>query len=703
MKRVLPRCGILSFGFVALLSASSLPLPANPSLSLKDLAIPETIGRVEERFQGTTDRWVIHIQDVHAHFVAQENISAIADHLNALYGIKTIALEAGWGDTTLPQSWGLPQSREKQILARALLEEEIITGPVYSALFSQMPTELIGLEDGTLYQENRRTYLEHLDQLFDIASGLESYREALEIKKKSAFSATLLAFEKALEKYREGITIEKFIPILLARAGEQNIDFAQYDQINLFREVTKLEKRVDQDRLRAEAERLSKPFKKERFTFEELLRSGRIPKDKLEFYPETKKFLELIGLRDQIYHGAFFNQIESLIADLKTRLITSDEEAALSEKIERYWLARKILLLEATPADLEGYVPNHLAIRSDMGEAGLEKALELSLHFYTLAKKRDDVFLQKITTDPKLSGNIIVVAGGFHTEGLSQRLREAGISYLVVQPDLGKTSPDQELYMKRMRDHIVQGQTLGHLQNRIFQPAFDSVFPQAVLDLRENRNIPKAVQMVTDALTQSGTPVTAVPQTREGSMTFEAFLALSEEDKLLQLREWTERFKTAGAIPIAIVARQALLAESIFADEFSLSVWQAMRRDRTKTLVILLGETEDIHMETIGGIAPMIRERGEADIRQVMENPRLQKRLEKFLNEGRIAAIEKPGYDAGSLLVFPPIRGVLLLIPPILEGRLGISDDPAIQARFWDAVQYMLARYASMNEFLQAA
>jgi len=65
------------------------------SLDLGKMAIPESLGKVDERFQGTSKRWVINIQDVHAHFGAQENIAAIIDHLNTLYGLRLVAFEGG--------------------------------------------------------------------------------------------------------------------------------------------------------------------------------------------------------------------------------------------------------------------------------------------------------------------------------------------------------------------------------------------------------------------------------------------------------------------------------------------------------------------------------------------------------------------------------------------------------------------------------
>jgi hypothetical protein len=75
-----------------------------PRLEIENLSIPENLGKIEDRFQGSSDYWIVQIQDVHAHLTAQENISAIVDHLNAVYKIDTVALEGGWDKTRFVQS-----------------------------------------------------------------------------------------------------------------------------------------------------------------------------------------------------------------------------------------------------------------------------------------------------------------------------------------------------------------------------------------------------------------------------------------------------------------------------------------------------------------------------------------------------------------------------------------------------------------------
>src|SRR4051812_14515764 len=115
----------MKFKYVPLISAALL-LMMNPlqalepeALPLSALSLPESLGQVESRFEGSSQRHIIHIQDVHAHLLAQENIEAIVEHLAEHYDVHTVALEGNWDTTSLPKTWSLPSSPEKQMLLRA--------------------------------------------------------------------------------------------------------------------------------------------------------------------------------------------------------------------------------------------------------------------------------------------------------------------------------------------------------------------------------------------------------------------------------------------------------------------------------------------------------------------------------------------------------------------------------------------------------
>ncbi len=217
------------------------PAPAEPEeagqplMQIADLALPETLGKISSRFAGTTDRWVIVIQDIHAHLTAQENISAIVDHLNQVYGIETFALEGGWSKTKLIKSNKLPNSQAKQQLARALLEDAYLTGPAYSGLFSPAPLKLIGMENKSLYLQNRKAFLAQLEIRDQALAKLEPLKNEIAALKQETYNPGLLEFDHGLSLFREGKKAEVFLPALLETAEALKINFADLDQMGLFK------------------------------------------------------------------------------------------------------------------------------------------------------------------------------------------------------------------------------------------------------------------------------------------------------------------------------------------------------------------------------------------------------------------------------------------------------------------------------------
>lgn len=438
---------------VSFLFPSSFPVRAEVSetLDLSSLAIPESLGKIQDRFTGTGNRWVIQIQDVHGHVAAQENIAAILDHLQAVYGVSTVGVEGAWGSTTLEKVWGLPNSREKQQLSRALLDDGYLTGPGYAAIFSQMPLQLVGVEDPALYQKNRRLFLTHLDAAEETTKKITIHEALLSQEKNKFFNPELLSFDKKLHDFREGLKSEAFLPALISLATEHKIDLLHLDHVARFAKILEISQVLNKEKLEAEAKRLVSTYKTKRLSFEELIRSGQVKEEDLQFYPEIQKYTELMKLQDGISHHEFFDQIEKLIAQVKDTLFVSEDERTLDQRAEWFAVAKKMLTLKATPKDVRLYHKDRDVIDPLIAEAGLTEALSLAEKFYDLAQKRDRVFFEELISDEHLKSNTAIVTGGFHTEGLSEKLREAGVSYIVITPDLAGQAPDEAMYHAKLK------------------------------------------------------------------------------------------------------------------------------------------------------------------------------------------------------------------------------------------------------------
>lgn len=678
-----------------LLLTSIHPVTAEGPMSLQNIAVPETLGKIQERFVGSNStRWIIQIQDVHAHLTAQENIAAILDHLNAVYGIKTAALEGGSLSTSFPTAWSVPNSREKQNLARGLLEDGYLTGAGYAALFSVQPLRMVGIEQQDLYESNRSVYINYLAQKEPTDEALKSHDEALQASKAQVYSPELLKFDSALRDFRSGKEAAKFLPLIVNLADLKQIDLSGLGQIQIFKKILLLEKAISKDKLNAEAARIMEPFKKTRLSFEEVLRSGQIPEDQLQYYTETLRYKELMALNDQVVHLQFFSELEQLIGLVKSVYITAPEEKDLDARSERFLLAKKIIQFQATPDDLNKYDADTEAVRQEAAAAGLEEALRLGLQFYDIARSRDQIFFDKIMSDPSFTGDLAVVTGGFHTDGLSAKLRDAGISYVVIAPDLGGQAPDESLYFKKLSDPLASSQTLQYPLLFLDDRAFDSKFPDAIDVMRTKRDIRLAV-----GLFYTGVSVDTSADSSPNAAAKD-FTKLPLDEKLSLLRKWlSDATQTPDKRMVLVVTAADL--KKLLEDPLALKLWDSVKTNHLNTIAVIAASPADMPENALGARAKVVPISG-ATIEEVVQSEVFQNRFKTNLKSRTIAGIfnNPSGHQAAELLELPldPLALLfrLFLSQPELRGQ---SGNPA----FLDLIRGLLIQIEGFEEFQKAA
>lgn len=694
-----PTClRLFLLGTFLLLPQTFLSAETVETLQIENLTIPKTLGKIEDRFQGTGTRWIIQIQDVHAHVTAQENIAAIVDHLNAVYGLQVLGLEGGWSTTRFAESWGLPSSREKQMLARGLLEDAQITGPAYAALFSQSPLQLVGIEEETLYQKNRDQYLRHLASRGPALEKTETLEKHLLQEKASLYNAKLKKFDDALMKFQEGKKPEVFFPLLLSELSAADVATQDLPQMLLFKEAFDKEQALDKIKLEAESKRLMETFKRKRLSFEELLKSGFIPQDQLARYPAASAYLELLRLQDKIAFRVFFDELETAVSRLKEKLFSSDEERLLDGRWNRFIITKSLLSFEATPKTLAAFQAQESEIREELVSAGLSDDLSLALDFYNLVSERDAVFFEKLTRQQALSeSDTIAVTGGFHTEGLSRHLRDAGISYLVITPELGGEAPDQKLYYKRLADNITGRQTLSETQNRFFTPAFDSAFVQGVLFLQKERNIPAAIDLVAESFAGSSSSSPAPASTE--AVTWETFQTWERARQLEWVREILARARDNN-IRLYLLASQSVLNDLI-QEPSGQKIWETVREERNNTVVVVLENPGDISSDLLGGKFKVERFQS-ISLEEASSSPKFKSRFQPALTQNLFAVILPENTAA------PDSRMMALKKHPVsLFYRLFLSNPDlrqlAGQDGFLDLLKDLLEEIGGLDLFQKSA
>ncbi|MBN1586374.1 MAG: helix-hairpin-helix domain-containing protein [Candidatus Omnitrophica bacterium] len=135
---------------------------------------------------------------------------------------------------------------------------------------------------------------------------------------------------------------------------------------------------------------------------------------------------------------------------------------------------------------------------------GIFEALPDHERYYELANERDRIFaantLELLRRQPKRG--LILVTGGFHTPGVTQRLREQDIAYAVIAPRF-EGKPDDRVYESRLRGEYPSfAQLSSRLHRQALGPAL-ATWP----------GNPGSAELVTQFLRLAGaTPVSAPVQ-----------------------------------------------------------------------------------------------------------------------------------------------------------------------------------------------
>ncbi|MBI4373210.1 MAG: hypothetical protein HY585_05770, partial [Candidatus Omnitrophica bacterium] len=201
----------------------------------------------------------------------------------------------------------------------------------------------------------------------------------------------------------------------------------------------------------------NKPFpnvKSLRHFFEVLRGETKDKKIQLLNYPNLLAYGGLLILREEIDASALFKEVGNLEEKLEAKLTQNDEERKLLVFEKDFLLVKRLLALEITRDDDETYQIRKLELSANQLQSRLKsfipkdiripalsnELLQLGNEFYILSRKRDEALLENTlklanrSDDPRKA--IVLITGGFHSEGLTNLLKKRGIPHLVVSPKM---------------------------------------------------------------------------------------------------------------------------------------------------------------------------------------------------------------------------------------------------------------------------
>lgn len=458
-----------------------------------EVIVPEGAGHIVEGFKSksSSEKVVIHIQDIHTNYEAQKNLSRIIETLVKNKGLKLIMVEGGWGNVSLSYLRSYADRERRLEVAEEYLKAGKISGEEYLDIISDYDLDLEGLENESLYRANLDAFFEIEKFRQEGSRELAVLRTAVEKLKKKLYPSSLLELEKAGEDYenkkisladyykyinlqarktRQGLTgFSNFREFMKVIESEKHISFpsVEKERSNL---IEKLSKRLPKQKLTALVTK-SLEFRLNKLTPAEyhgyLIKEAGEAGESLDNYPNLKKYVDYISSHEEIDTAMLFEEAEQLLLKVKDKLATNSNQRRINEISASLEVLDNFLNLKLVPNDFKYYKErrndfitaswidflntqirrNKLKISLARPVSVIDKNLATLVKFYDLANERDDTFVKNTIKlmNEKKQNLAVLIAGGFHTPTLTQKFRECAISYVVMAPHTTQQT-DPELY-----------------------------------------------------------------------------------------------------------------------------------------------------------------------------------------------------------------------------------------------------------------
>jgi hypothetical protein len=464
---------------------ASLPLPApvnplNDSVNTRLTALPDTIAqRLPPTFTsqhaplfgallpafgsirkvwvpptGPGKRIVVHVQDVHQNEAAQLHISNVVNSLLEVHSIGLIALEGAFSPIDVSVYHDLEYRDVVSLAADCLLRENLITGPVHAAMTTPATLPPItGIDDPLHYHANVDAYLRSAPRIEALKRDFAEKTIALKEKSGTVLSPSLAAFNEGVDAYRnEKLSLAEYIELLAPPPG--------VGQAGVFAHTMKAEKSlnfplVETDRQRL-VERLVQCLTKDQKAqlvqqsagyrlgqvryadfyryIQSLCRSAQID---FSQFPHMDAYIHYVLLSEQIDAEKLMDELAAREKARYAELAKTPEEIEYVAQSNALHLIQRLLTFSLTPQEWETY----LSLKTERTPEDLS-SFEA---FYKEAHARDSAMTQNLLAemDQKKTNTALLVTGGYHSTGMDEQLREAGVTVISFTPRVEKVDSKQ--------------------------------------------------------------------------------------------------------------------------------------------------------------------------------------------------------------------------------------------------------------------
>ena len=446
------------------------------SLSVVDVKIPHQYGVVHEHHQAA-NKLVIHIQDNHTNYGAQKNLAQILEYLNTNYNITLACVEGAAGIINTTEFSRFPDTDTKEVVSDYFLKNGKIDGSEYISIVrnSQNQNEplfsLHGIETPALYNANIISYKRaeqghrRLKNLFcNVSVGIDEL-------KKNIYSEKLAKFDSQVSRFLTNQNVFLDYCVRLARTADDNlVDYGKLTNFSTLISLSKMETEIDFQKADSErtkilnvlieylnAEQSESLFKQElRFKtnivpplkyhiyLTDLIKNNGIDS---EGYPDFIKFCDYLKLYDSLDNSAIMQEEKNLRNKVYDALIRSSKEREIYEISQYLILINHLTTITISQAEMKtlkkinhsSILKNITALLPDIDVNTPEIVAELHNYelFYSAAGQRENELVNNTLNVMEHNSQTaaVLIAGGYHSDGIKKLLADKNISYVVITPN----------------------------------------------------------------------------------------------------------------------------------------------------------------------------------------------------------------------------------------------------------------------------
>ncbi len=492
-------------------------LPANPaqSLSFSAKGLPDGLRRLltpyadihsfhlAPSFSGS-DAWsfsntkthplVVLVQDAHDVPEAQRNIALLLNDYQSQLGLRLVGLEGARGGFQLAPYRALSGRESVRLISDYLLDSRLITGAEHFGLTAPREPSLWGIEDEPLYLSNVDAFRNTLPY----QKSVETYEAALAAMlsqlKTRIYGAELKTADSVVSRYADGsLPLPEYVGALSAFQGSR-VAISAFPNVAIFQRALELEKALDFQKAEAERNILLKrltqslspaeasgllnaslSYRQQKIGFGDyhgLLKSFAGKHGiSLDEFPQLNNYVDYAMAVDRLDRQKFLEELSGWEAAVCDGLAKSEAQRGLLRLSRDAGALHKLFTHSFTADDWNNYLSHKDRFArfterlSSLGKSAgvsteslteLPAPLSVYEDFYRRASDRNETFVRNLSARMKSEGarSALMVAGGFHTDGLRSLLEKRKVSYVVLTPRIAKVDASD-----RYLDVFARGRT----------------------------------------------------------------------------------------------------------------------------------------------------------------------------------------------------------------------------------------------------